>query len=607
MLLGNMSYLKSLSPFKSFLFATAATSFLLAPAALAQSNSAYPGVVVKQDPISGITPTYSATQSLPGLSADAIAADVVSNFDPLTGRTEYMAQDFDPFEQDNRIAGTARLRSASSGISRDGASINGGAYLDVSVLYTSESRDPWDGKRLEHAVYMNGAPVDVMTYDIQTLDCQRDITYVSYDDSYYHGASYGYLGGLYRPFPRYRGSSRYYREYDRIRYGAWRGLRNNYVDYRGYDNRIERRRRPGLTERILDRVVGETEVENEIITPRSGRSGRTGPINSDRARERELIMQMRDQQAISSRNVIAPDRLGERRMSNGVSGVDPRPIGSSTPSGFGGSSSSSSTATPTIRQRDGRGLSSRIARRAEEIERARDSATRAGVPRLSNATPRLGTRSVPAVRESQPRTALPTRRTPTRSTTTRSTPRAAAPASNRSSESRPAPTSRSNNSSERSRSNRSSSSRSNNRSSNRSSSSRSKDRASSSRPTRSVNESFGGRNKSTPRSRRYYSGQTDRYEQSRCMKEERLSLHIPAERLQAARFDGLSVVLLDQYGEDVPVYIPPNYIEGFSKANPYLGYYRSHTAQPAPYGHAQPVPYSGTQPAHSGYPTNPTR
>jgi len=51
-----------------------------------------------------------------------------------------------------------------------------------------------------------------------------------------------------------------------------------------------------------------------------------------------------------------------------------------------------------------------------------------------------------------------------------------------------------------------------------------------------------------------------------CAREEMLSIHIPQERLDAARFDGLTVLVLDRQGQEVPVYVPPNYIEGFRQA-----------------------------------------
>jgi len=53
---------------------------------------------------------------------------------------------------------------------------------------------------------------------------------------------------------------------------------------------------------------------------------------------------------------------------------------------------------------------------------------------------------------------------------------------------------------------------------------------------------------------------------TRCAREETLTLHIPEERLDAARFDGMTVLLLDRQDREIPVFIPPNYIEGFRQA-----------------------------------------
>jgi hypothetical protein len=53
---------------------------------------------------------------------------------------------------------------------------------------------------------------------------------------------------------------------------------------------------------------------------------------------------------------------------------------------------------------------------------------------------------------------------------------------------------------------------------------------------------------------------------TQCAREERLSVHIPQERLEASRFDGLTVLVLDRAGREIPVYIPPNYVEGFRQA-----------------------------------------
>ncbi len=665
MVSGNMAYFSRIQSLKSSLIISVAFSLTLASQSQAQSYQSYPDVVLPAS--SANNPSYSSGMSLPNLTPDQIAADVVAQYDPLTGRTEYTAPDFDPFEQEADLAGTVRLRSASSGISRDGANVNGGAYLDITVLYSSASRDPYDAKGLEHAVYMNGRPVDVMTYDVQALDCQSDVTYVSYDDSYYRGASYGYLGGLYRPFPRYRGG-RYGRQCDLIRYGSWRGLRDRYVGYYGYDNRYDRRVRdrgralPGSGRFDREPGIGDGNANRDF--DRNERQERRDA--REREQRRNLELRMRDQVSVSTRNVVRPDQLGDRLMTDPVA-IDTslRPISSDgVASGSGGSTA---TSAPDYGSR--RGYNRSQIDRRDQLERVRDAGARAGVPRLGNATPRLGN-ATPRLGNSTPRLSEPSRTAPvidrsrersrterrrdsdtksntrrtmpvtppksprstesrssesrstrssrsssrsttrtTTSRTNRSEPRVATPKR----ETRPAPrpatppksrsssSDRSSSSSNRS----SSSSRSSNRSSNRSSSSSRSSRSS----TRSVNRSFESRNKSTPRTRRYYSGgtYTDRYETTRCIKEERITLHIPADRLEAARFDGLSIALLDQHGNDIPLYIPPNYIEGFSKANPYLGSYSSAYPQPysgsQSYGHPsqQPAPYTG------GYPTNPGR
>jgi hypothetical protein len=51
-----------------------------------------------------------------------------------------------------------------------------------------------------------------------------------------------------------------------------------------------------------------------------------------------------------------------------------------------------------------------------------------------------------------------------------------------------------------------------------------------------------------------------------CAREEKLSVFIPAGRLDAARYDGLTILALDVEGLEYPIFIPPNYIEGFQQA-----------------------------------------
>jgi hypothetical protein len=51
-----------------------------------------------------------------------------------------------------------------------------------------------------------------------------------------------------------------------------------------------------------------------------------------------------------------------------------------------------------------------------------------------------------------------------------------------------------------------------------------------------------------------------------CAREDKLRVFVSNERLDAARFDGLTLIALDAQGHETPVYIPPNYIEGFRLA-----------------------------------------
>jgi hypothetical protein len=51
-----------------------------------------------------------------------------------------------------------------------------------------------------------------------------------------------------------------------------------------------------------------------------------------------------------------------------------------------------------------------------------------------------------------------------------------------------------------------------------------------------------------------------------CAREDKLRVFIPNDRLDAARFDGLTLIAFDAQGGETPIYLPPNYIEGFRMA-----------------------------------------
>lgn len=478
-------------------------------------TSALYSISAVSDPSQGTlhSPSYSLTQSLPALSAQKISADIQSRFDPLTGRTEYYAPDFDPFENTQGLAGSASLRSASSGISRDGVSLEGGAYVDVTVMYAAGSRDPYDSKGLEHAVFMNGQPIDVMRYDSQTLDCSRDTTKVVYDNSYYQGANYGYVGGVYRAYPRYRGHSQYGSYRDSIRYGAWRGLRHNYYGDRGYFN-----------DRNNDQNYGQTDGRSSVNTTGSTLGSQ---VLSNVIRNR--VNQFEDQ-VISSSNVIRPDRLGDRRLSTAATRGATRPV--KAPIG----QIRTPIKSPVTRSAPVRGEivnPNRPTERRLTNSRSREDFARPAAPNVTRqpAAPRVQAAPNNWTSERTPARTAPTRTAPARTAPTRAT--RSKPKQTRPTKSRPT-----------------------------------------SRPktSRSVDRAFGSRNKNTSRARRYYPGntQTTTYVSEQCVKEERLTLHIPADRLVAAKFDGLSIAILDRNGQDVPLYLPPNYVEGFLIGNPYM-------------------------------------
>jgi len=52
-----------------------------------------------------------------------------------------------------------------------------------------------------------------------------------------------------------------------------------------------------------------------------------------------------------------------------------------------------------------------------------------------------------------------------------------------------------------------------------------------------------------------------------CAREDKLRVFVPNERLDAARFDGLTLIALDARGDETAIYIPANYIEGFRLAS----------------------------------------
>lgn len=449
-------------------------------------------------------------QSLPDISPDQIADDVERRYNERTGATEYVAASFDPFENERYLAGSAYLRSADEAITINGDFVEGGAFLDITAVYTANSADSFDVRGFEQVDFLSGTRAGLIRYDRETLDCSRSTNAITYDDEYYRGASYGYVAGLYRLYPRYRGHRHYgwtRHSWNRGIWGDWRrdrALRRHIRDHRrrqrarGIDRHHDSDSRPGRRHRgnhngWRDRRDHNSDRDRrrrrhadganprgprgEEATPRPRRNDdsrtrgprRNGPETRDRNRERERD-RVRDRERDTPR--------GDRRVRR--------------------------DSTPRVRTPRTNPPTSRPPR----MPRVRNDPPRNNSPKVPRNRPAVQTVKTPPPPKSRPR--------------------------------RP---------------------------------------ARSERPTRvnrATDRAFKNRN-SPPKTgkahRRFYPMvggysriHTDVAISYRCVKEERLTVHIPQNRLDAARFDGLTLMMVDNAGREVPLFVPPNYIEGYRRA-----------------------------------------
>lgn len=469
-------------------------------------------------------------QSLPDIAPETIANDVERRYDARTGQTEFVAGSFDPFEGDDQLAGSAALRSNTGAVAINGQYVTGGAMLDVSTIYTANSADSFDVRGFEQARFHSGQPVDVIRYDRATLDCTRDTHTVSYDDSYYRGASYGYIGGLYRLYPRYRGHRLFGWNRGSWNRGTWRRGHNG-----GYQLGLGRGFSDGDYRRRRGAHVGDG------VRPRRDRDGTR---ERNRARDRE---QARDRDRAADTAASRNDDWRRRRNSedsnsrrvpredSAASDVPRRPrdgrrAGTRGPAGFDAG---------TWR----RGPEARAERRQETSDRRNEDSWRTGRARDGDSTaqtrrPRIRKAERRAVRKAAPQAA-------------RALPAVSAPAPAPKRAQTPKPRKQ-----ERSRPNRSSKPA----------------WASKPKVNRAVDRTFkrsGSQGNWKTKKRNFYPEsyqRTDVRVSYRCMKEEKLTVHIPQDRLDAARFDGFAILLMDNAGREVPVFVPPNYVEGFRQA-----------------------------------------
>lgn len=499
------------------------------------------------------TPTMvAAAPSLPTIRAEQIAQDVTTEYNPRTGRTEFIAAPFDPFEQDPNLAGAAKLRSADGGVAIDGQALQGGAILDVDFYYNSPSDDPHRGRNYSDASFINGQLAPVVMRDSRILECSTRVENVVYDHSTYYSPSRPV--GIYQPYRHYTGHSGFgfgfgsaylgpgYNYYDRNRSGysrirgqlrtprRIRGVRSGYRD----DRRDRDRDRDGDRNRDSDR-----DRDRDRNGDRNG-DRRDDRAETGRRQGRGLTAQQRENRlrAIQLHGSALPMSGAARRNGRStLSSANPRDR-----IAIGTVPSQSQSTTPKVAPQ----VSRSDLKNPERRTRSRRTTTPEAPASRGDASRAAAGRAVTAAREAQSST-LGRRTNQSRTSQPRtSQSRSSAPAS------RTAPPPASRPSSSRSSSSRTSKSRS-------SSSRSAPSRSSSSRSSRGRQMDFfpasvnGGRQVMTSSA-------------IECAREDKLRVFVSNERLDAARFDGLTLIALDAQGHETPIYIPPNYIEGFRLA-----------------------------------------
>ena len=475
-------------------------------------------------------------ENLPEISPRQIAGDVKTQYNSETGAREYIAPTFDPFEEDKTMAGTANLRSVSNAVTIDGQSVRGGALLDLTFYYSSPTSDPYDIRGYEEAVFLSGEYAPATLRDNRVLDCSEKVSETIYHHDNYYSPSF--FLNFYRPYRHYGGhyryghsgyGNRYGHAYRRSHRGYRRGSRGRHHDgYRGRRHRDN----DGILDRVVREVTGEERGRRRHDEDGSRRRNRRGDD------DRRAVRRDRDG------DVVTP-RSGRRNGRNTRADRTPRTPDVVRPNRREITPDRRSNPRPSVGRNNPRSLTGRIAR---DVEDRIDSEERA-TPRRNAARRNNGRRN------SGPRTTRPVRVAPTPRAQVR-VPRPAPAARPPAPASRPAPAPRPTPAARPAPPPKAPAAR---------------------RPARvdrAVDRTFRGKNpkrnfrkgldffpKASSWSRRAVTNVN-----TQCAREERLSVHIPQERLDASRFDGLTVLVLDRAGREIPVYIPPNYVEGFRQA-----------------------------------------
>jgi len=488
--------------------------------------------------------------SLPDLTPEQIVEDVTITFNNRAGTQEYAAPTFDPFESNTDIAGSASLRTISRAVSIEGQDLQDGAILDLAFYYNQIENNSRADRGFEKIAFLSGSQASPVLRDSRILECTADVRQTSFDQNFHYNAGFFHPYGHYyghrrfghrlnggRSFRHNRGFGRGgfghdgfghngfgHNGFGQGSFGGWRrghrGFGGLSRGQRGFDNR-NIRRFPGNTANNSDndRDTASSSLSREKAKRNNGRV--TGlPIKSYRftsgqGRQAEPTRQNNRSQATDQRNAGQgnADQTRSRSRRNVLTQNS-------------GPKSRGRVATQPTRQRNS--------------QPSQPSSPAQSSPDL--ASPVQANQSQPAPRSAPaPQTQRPTR----------------------------------------------SESRSNNRNSNRSNENRSRLNRTRSKPPkrtrpRRVPKRAVPRRRNQiikPKSFNFFPnnfGQNYRHGgrdvltsvsvQQDCIREELLSVHIPAERLEAARFDGLTVLALDRQGQELPIFIPANYIEGLRLA-----------------------------------------
>ncbi len=484
---------------------------------------------------------------LPQISPEQISQDIERRQNPATGAVEFYAPSFDPFESIENIAGTVALRSNTRITATDGHILRGGALLDINFFYTTESSDPYDIAEFDQAVFLSGDDAQSVFYDNRIIECSEKVSEVVYDKQYYNGASFGVLGGIYRPFPRYRGH----------RHFGNRGFGYDWRYPRGFSGRGGFNRRSGFSRH--NRFIGgrgfshnrDDQFRDRGETGRRDRDGRFGDNlrREDRGRQ-NFNNQTRREREIDRHNDRGGDEVRERY------GYDE--YGRRT----GGGRGRRGDDARRDNRRDGRhghGASYDENPDKSDYSPRRGLRTIKGGPRRSRTNDRRSRSSERPIKSQRGIAAAQGSETIKRS----------APVKARgNNQTQPRPIKRVTSQPKRSQPKQSRSKRSQPKFS--------QPQRSQPKPSinRAVNKSFRRSHRSKGAKKLNFFPQGLNYggggyvaktvtTSRRCAREENLSIYIPRDRLDAARYDGLTVLVLDRDGKDIPVYIPPNYIEGF--------------------------------------------